>query len=186
LPATYCSGLAASTIHSRYTLLHMIPTRRIRLSVVGISLMLFVLSLYLDAARFTENPGTANAQLITHSGFVMFFMALFGPFYGNFAFFANPLLLVGWLMISAQKYRGAAITLFIAFLFTLQTHSLHSQRIYEDEGGVNFSYMTHLLPGWYVWLLSILFPLAAAIYFKWFAPKVPHAPTPEPTPLAPV
>jgi len=155
----------------------MIPTRRVRLAVVGISFLLFLLSLYLDAARFIENPGTPSAQVVNHAGFVMFFMAIFGPISGNFAFLANPLLLVGWLMISAQKYRGAAITLFIGFLFTLQTYQLHSQKIYEDEGGSNFSYMTHLLPGWWVWLLSIVFPLAAAVYFKWFAPKLP---APEP------
>ena len=158
----------------------MIPTRPVRLAVVGISLALFLLSLYLDAARFIENPSTPSAAVIHHAGFTMLFMALFGPLYGNFAFLANPLLLVGWLMIIAQKYRGAAISLFIAFLFTLQIEQLHSHKIYEDEGGVNFSYMTHLLPGWYVWVLAILFPFAAAVYFKWFAPKLPPDPAPEP------
>jgi len=159
----------------------MPPTRSVRWSVVGISFALFVLSLALPAGRFIQDPGTPSAQVFNHEGFVMFFMAIFGPFYGNFAVLANPLALVGLLMIISQKYRGAAITLFFAFLFTLQTHQLHSQKIYEDEGGANFSYMIHLLPGWYVWVLSILFPLAAAIYFKWFAPKLPPT-APPPTP----
>src|ERR1700678_3715862 len=107
----------------------MIPTRRVRLAVVGISLALFLLSLYLDAARFIEDPGTTGAQVITHSGFVLFFMALLGPIYGNFAFFANPLMWAGWLMIWSQKYRGAAITLFFAFLFTLEISQLRSHLI---------------------------------------------------------
>ena len=164
----------------------MIPTRRVRLAVIGISLALFILSLCVPAARFIQNPGTAYPNVFDRAGITMLLMSLLGPLQGNFAFLANPLLLTGWLLISAQKYRGAAIALFIAFLFTLQTSSLRSHKVYEDEGGVNFSYMTHLLPGWYVWLLSILFPFAAAVYFKWFAPKlpepVPHAPPPPPTP----
>jgi hypothetical protein len=158
----------------------MIPTRRVRLAVIGISLALFLLSLCIPSARFLQNPGTDSAHVFDRAGLTMLLMSLLGPLQGNFALLANPLLLVGWLMISAQKYRGAAITLFIAFLFTLQTSSLRSHKIYEDEGGVNFSYMIHLLPGWWVWLLSILFPLAAAIYFKWFAPKLPAPPPPTP------
>jgi len=156
----------------------MVPTRRVRLAVVGISFALFLLSLCLPSATILQNPGSEYAYSFHRAGIILFFMGIIGPVYGNFAFLANPLLLVGWLMISAQKYRGAAITLFIAFLFTFQVQQLHSHKVYEDEGGVNFSYMTHLLPGWYVWLLAILFPFAAAVYFKWFAPKLPPAPVP--------
>jgi len=177
---THCYLLPAS----RYTLLRMIPTRRVRLAVVGISLALFLLSLYLDAGRFIEDPGTTGAQVITHSGFALFFMALLGPIYGNFAFFANPLMLVGWLMIIAQKYRGAAISLFLALPFTFEIQQLHSHLVYEDEGGVNFSYMTHVLPGWYVWVLAILFPFAAAVYFKWFTPRLLPVAAPEHPPAA--
>jgi len=158
----------------------MVPTRSVRLAVVGACIALYLLSLYMDALQFIENPGTPNAQIIHHSGIIMFFMGIFGPLSGNFAILANPLLWAGWLMIWSQKYRGAAITLFIAFLFTLQTAQLRGQLINEDEGGVNVSYMTHLLPGWWIWVLSIVFPLAAAIYFKWFAPKLPAQPEFEP------
>jgi hypothetical protein len=159
----------------------MIPTRSVRLAVVGVSIALFILALCLPSARFLQNPGTPSAYEFNRAGITMLLMSLLGPLSGNFAFCANILLLVGWLMISAQKYRGAAISLFIGFLFTLQTVQMRSTRVIEDEGGVNFSYMTHLLPGWWVWLLSILFPLAAAIYFKWFAPKLPPAPPATPS-----
>jgi len=163
-----------------YKLLRMIPTRRVRVAVIGISIALFIIALCLPSASFLQDPGTPSAYVFKRVGLTMLLMSLLGPLQGNFAFCANPLLLVGWLMISAQKYRGAAISLFIAFLFTLQTSSMRSHAVMEDEAGVNYSYMVHLLPGWFVWVLSILFPLAAAIYFKWFAPKLPPAPAPEP------
>jgi hypothetical protein len=158
----------------------MVPTRSVRLAVIGGCIALYLVSLYMDAIQFIENPGTPNTHIIAHSGIIMFFMSIFGPLSGNFAILANPLLWAGWLMIWSQKYRGAVITLAIAFLFTLQTFQLRGQLIDEDEGGVNVSYMNHLLPGWYVWVLAILIPLAAAAYFKWFAPKPPTPPAPEP------
>ena len=156
----------------------MVPTRLVRLSVVAASIALFLLALYLDAVQFIENPGTASAQIITHAGGTMLFFSLAGPLKGNFAFFANPCMLVGWIMVLAQKYRGAAICFILAFLFALETFQLRGQALSVDEGGMNFFFFTHPIVGWYVWVLAIFFPFAAAVYFKWFAPKLPPAPVP--------
>jgi len=164
----------------------MIPTRSNRATVIVVSILLWLISIFLPAVQFHENPGSWRVQTITHSGFEMlFFSALFGWFYANFAFLANPMLLFGWIFIGRQRFRRAFFFLLPAALLTLQTFQLWHTTWHEDEGGVNNSYMTHPTIGWYLWLASILVPLAAAVYFQWFAPKLPASHTPPPPPPAP-
>jgi hypothetical protein len=159
----------------------MLPTRAHRLLVIFISLGLWLVSIFLPAVQFHENPGSTWSHTITHSGFEMlFFSALFGWFSGNFAFLANPLLLFGWIFLGQQRYRRALCWLAPAPLLAMQTFQLRHTTWHEDEGGVNNSFMTHPVIGWYVWLASILLPLAVAIHWYRIQRALP-APPPPPT-----
>jgi hypothetical protein len=122
----------------------MPPTRSARLAVIGASISCWLISMALPAMQFHENPGLPSAQTISHSGFEMAFACIFGLLYFNFVLFANPLLLFGWIFLAQQRYRRAAFWLVPAALLALETFQLRGQKFYEDEGGANISYMTHL------------------------------------------
>jgi hypothetical protein len=155
----------------------MLPDKRTRLLLIFASIALWLVSMVLPAVQFHENPGP-NMQVITHDGFTMlFYSALFGWWmYANFAFLANPLLLFGWIFIGQQRYRRAIFWIAPAALLTLQTFQVKAITWHEDEGGVNNSLMTHPTIGWYVWVASILLPLAAAIHWRRIQKALPPAP----------
>jgi hypothetical protein len=151
----------------------MPPTRSARLSVIGASLSCWLISMALPAMQFHENPGLPSAQTISHSGFEMAFASIFGLLYFNFVLFANPLLLFGWIFLAQQRYRRAAFWLVPAALLALETFQLRGQKFYEDEGGSNISYMTHPQIGWYLWIASIVLPMAAALRWRRFQQSPP-------------
>lgn len=106
-------------------------------------------------------------------------MSIFSPLFLNFAILANPLLLVGWILLGKQKFRAASITLGIAVFCALQTFQLRVFPLLEDEAGANVSYLTHPLIGWDLWMTAILLPFAAAIYFRNLAKRTPPVPVSE-------
>ena len=173
------------------TLNPMPPTHRIRLGIIAASVALLAASLLLPALQFhlhhdqiVTQPAIAAAPTyppaadppppppvppdvtLSHTGLTMLLGGIFGPFKGNFAVLANPLLVFGWMLILAGHFRKAAIACGVAILFALQTFQLSVSGFYEDEGGSNIAYLTHPLIGWYLWVAAMLLPFAAALYFR--------------------
>jgi len=155
----------------------MLPTKPTLRWIILSSLLLWIVSLLLPALAFNENPGK-YVRVVHHSGFEMMFASIFGIFELNLAILANPLLLVGWILLGKRKFRGTFITLGFALLFALQTFQLYFTPFMEDEGGSNKSYLTHPLIGWYLWMAAIILPFAAAIHFRNLDKKNPPPPTP--------
>ena len=137
------------------------------LPLIGV-IALFALSLQQPAILFRQvstGPGGVEfpAGHVIKTGMQMAFGGLFGPFFGNFAGLANPLLLAGCILILLRRTRGAILCLAFAVPLALQTFQLKSMPYYEDEGGVMLSYMVHPLAGWYCWFGAILLALTLAI-----------------------
>ena len=95
--------------------------------------------------------------------------SLLGPFFGNFAVLANPLLVAGCILIFLQRGRMAINCLAWAVICALQTFQLMLVPYHEDEGGVVLSYMVHPLIGWYCWFGAILLALLLALEQNWSA-----------------
>lgn len=141
-----------------------------RLAVLG-SVLLYIASLRTPAILFQLNhPGTR-----VESGAAMLWFSGWGLFQLNFAGVANPLLFVSWFLLGFGRLRGAFVCLLIAVGFALQTFQLRSlNEVDFDEAGVLTGHMLHPLAGWYLWMASLLLPLAAA----WLLRRVVPPPAP--------
>ncbi|QHN03116.1 hypothetical protein FTO74_06845 [Granulicella sp. WH15] len=149
-----------------------LPTFRTTLALIGVT-ALFALSLQQPAILFRRmsTAGPRNAMIpagyVVKTGKQMALGGLLGPLLGNFAVLANPLLLVGCILILFRRTGEAILCLALAVIFALQTFQLRVQPYHEDEGGVFLSYMIHPLTGWYCWFGSILLALTLACVQQW-------------------
>ena len=107
------------------------------------------------------------AGYVVKTGKQLALASLLGPFFGNFAVFANPLLIAGCILILLQKTRMAVNCLAWAVACALQTFQLMLLPYHEDEGGVSLSYMVHPLIGWYCWFGAILLALLLSLEQNW-------------------
>ena len=125
-----------------------------------------------------------------NTGLWMLVFSLGGFVQANFAGVANLLLIIGWFQLArrdqprtvpqalppANGYFAPSTTLFrslnstdtrillgAALLLTLQTFQLKISGIPYDEGVVKRGFLLHLLPGWYLWVLSIAIPFAVSL-----------------------
>lgn len=151
--------------------------RFLRIGAVLVSAGLWGWSFSLPAILFryalrADHPGLP-LQTETYSGMGMFFASLLGPCFLNFAGVANVLLMVGWVLLLRNAVRGARINLGIAALLTLQTFQMRFVEFPFDEAGVNNGLLLHPLVGWYVWVASIVVPLAVAFLLPKPMPKLP-------------
>jgi hypothetical protein len=155
-------------------LVTVLAARWVRVAVV-LSVLLYGASLLAPAISFARVQGhhphpSHYVQIESKTGFEMLFSSLFGPFYMNFAGFANLLLVVSWWMLWFQHGRGTKVLLSLALLLAMQTFQLYSSGMPADEGSVMFYEMLRPLVGFYLWVASIAVPLAALLLQR--RPKV--------------
>ena len=135
---------------------------------------LFAMS-FCEPAIFFRQMSAGPRGVLSPAGYVvkmggqMALGSLLGPFFGNFAVLANPLLLAGCILILFRRARTAVICLTWAIIFALQTFQLMLVPYHEDEGEVLLSYMVHPLVGWYCWFGAILLALLLALEQNWTA-----------------
>jgi hypothetical protein len=120
-------------------------------------------------------PAPPPNPLISHVGWKMLLVSVFGPMEFNFAGLANLLLPLGCIAFLLRRDRSAAILLGVALIFAMQTFQLIYSGIEEGESGDFQSYLVHPLIGWYLWVAAMLLPLAAALYFYSQRAKQPAA-----------
>ncbi|AEU36712.1 hypothetical protein AciX8_2395 [Granulicella mallensis MP5ACTX8] len=121
----------------------------------------------------STGPGGVEfpAGHVVKTGTQMALGGLLGPFLGNFAVLANPLLLFSCILVLLRRTRGAILCLAFAVPLALQTFQLMTMPYHEDEGGVLVSYMVHPLAGWYCWFGAILLALTLAVVEHLSAPQ---------------
>ena|ERR1700744_117405 len=131
--------------------------KKLETTVFWISILLFIASLTQPAfyTSASEPDGWANSiglVLVGWSG------ALAGG--AGIAWFANPLILVGWIYI----FKRAKIAMLSGLFATAFAVSfLFFKNIMTDEAG-NYSIITHREAGYWLWLASIIFFTIGAIY----------------------
>jgi hypothetical protein len=123
------------------------PTRLLLAGQI-VSLLLYVQSFRLPALLFRQvaSTGAVVRSLptpVVKTGSQLLLASLAGPFLLNFAFFANPLLFVGWVWLWARRDRPALFCMAGAMLCALQTFQVRLFPYPEDEGGVMQSFLLH-------------------------------------------
>jgi hypothetical protein len=127
--------------------------------VIGASAAAFAIACALPALTFQSLSGTEQSWY----GGVIFLLGWMGALVGQFAWFANLLLLGSWISIGFRWGRGTVLFAAGALLVAAQSFALFGEAIPADEGGVNKLTLTHFMPGFYFWIASIVIALTGGI-----------------------
>lgn len=128
--------------------------------VLGVSWLLYLISLFLPAFLLPWGR--------TMKGIVVLAYGWWGPFMGQFAWFANPLYVFSNIFLFSGKYSKAFVCGAIALLLALQSFTV--KEIYENEG--SSTKVLGLKVAFYVWL-SALFIVTLVSFFYWRRIKLP-------------
>jgi hypothetical protein len=140
-------------------------------------LLIYFISLCFPGMTFIEHPTAATAThdcantsnptlcydlklssgaIQSSFGFSILLQGMFGVLGGIYAWYANVLFAIGYILVSRKKNMAALIFSLGAFLLGLQAFTAISTSIPSDEGGVMESTIISLSIGYYIWLFSFL------------------------------
>jgi hypothetical protein len=128
-----------------------------RLAVVGLSVALYLVACATPALVFSGR-GTE-----TWFGIEALATGWLGIFVGQFAWFANPLLAIAWLLVLLRRWIGATVTTVLALLVAANTFQLYAGEIPGDEGGVVKLHFEYPHVGFAFWMLSMFVVLVGAV-----------------------
>lgn len=137
------------------------PFDRARFAAIAISLIALAAGTALPSGHFTDESGTP----VMWRGATFVLCGWFGPMFGGpvCGWYANPMLILGWILLALRRYRGASIVLVIAAVLALSSASLFGVEVWQNEGGVNNLRLQHFGIGFYVWLVGVLAPTGVAL-----------------------
>ena len=130
--------------------------------VIGASAAVFAIACVLPALTFQNLNGTEQSW----RGGMIFLLGWMGALVGQFGWFANPLLLGSWLSAGFRWRPGTVLFAAVALLIATQSFALFGEAIPADEGGVNKLTLTHMTPGFYFWMGSIVIALAGGFFVR--------------------
>jgi len=133
---------------------------REQLIVIGASAAVFVVACAIPALMFQNLSGTEQSWY----GGVVFLLGWMGALVGQFGWFANLFLLASWISAGFRWRIGAILFAAAALLLAAQSFALFGESIPADEGGVNKLSLVRLLPGFYVWIASIVVALIGGFF----------------------
>ena len=126
-----------------------------KINPLWISLGLYLLACSLPALDMRKDGPSAGA-LILMAGWL-------GIFAGVFAWYANPLWALGVIFAALRKRTPAIVFGVLALPLAATVFSDLGRELPGDEGNATKTAIVRLLPGAYVWFLSLLsLPVAAA------------------------
>ena len=131
-----------------------------RLVVLGLTLLLFLIACSTPALYLSDS------EKWRWFGFEVLAMGWLGAFFGQFAWFANLLLLLAIAMLLFRRWTATLVCSLLAALLALNTLLILSQEIPLDEGGIRHTEVTGLGVGFYIWLLSLLSIGAGAVFLR--------------------
>jgi hypothetical protein len=120
------------------------------LLAAGVSLLLFAAAVSTPALVFR---GTNGGQ--TMFGWEVLLLGALGMLIGQFAWCANPILLVGLITVVFRQRRLSRVIVAIALFVSANTALLLVQAVPADEGGVNSLYLQYFHVGTWLWFASI-------------------------------
>jgi hypothetical protein len=127
------------------------------------SVVLFVAACCIPALQFNKSQGGDDMML----GANVLGVGWSGIFAGVYAWYANPVWLLGLIMGLVGKPRVAAICGLAALAIGFTTFAVIGKMLPADEGGSNQMTLVKTLAGCYVWLASL-----AALPLVVFFPRV--------------
>lgn len=124
----------------------------IRTIMIGLSLAFYVAACALPALGFERTGGSHQPW----GGGQALMTGWMGVFVGQFAWFANPLLLGAWICLAVRTRRWTLVFALGALLVGAHTLFLFGRPLPADESGSNKITLTQLLPGFYAWAASMV------------------------------
>jgi hypothetical protein len=137
------------------------PFDRARFVAIAISVIALAAGTALPSGHFTDESGDP----VMWRGATFVLCGWFGPMMGGpiCGWYANPMLILGWILLALRRYRGASIVLVIAAALALSSASLFGVEVWQNEGGVNNLRLQTFGIGFYVWLVGVVAPTGVAI-----------------------
>lgn len=135
---------------------------------IGISLFLFVMACATPCLEMSQKSDPV------WYGLRIMLLGWMGPLAGQFAWFANPLWLIGAVAFAFRKWNVALISLGLALLFALNTVLLFVIPLPADESKVNTTSLVRLRVGFYLWLASM-----AVLFVRTFAMRTQYLQKPR-------
>ena len=127
--------------------------------------ILYVAACFVPALLFHKFILDPSAYDVTHwTGAQVLGMGWMGALVGQFAWYANPFWLLGWLCLLFRRPIWARIWFIITLLIAFHTFMLFGQILPADEAGVNRMMLIDLLIGAYLWFASIGIGLIGAFF----------------------
>jgi hypothetical protein len=139
---------------------------RLRLAVLFPSLLLFLIACATPAIELLKNGVEPHSWY----GVEALGLGVLGVFIGQFGWFANPLLLLSYVLVLFRRFIAASIFALVAVAVATHSFSLFHQHIPADEGDVNHLDAKAFGIGFYFWaaslLAAVLVPLLASFVLK--------------------
>ena len=131
-----------------------------RLLVLGLTFVLYLIACSTPALYLT------GGDKERWFGFEVLVFGWLGALIGQFAWFANLLLLLAIALLLFRRWIATLVCSLLATSLALHTIVIFSQDIPLDEGGVRHAEVIGLGVGFYIWLLSLLSIGAGAILLR--------------------
>ncbi len=88
-------------------------------------------------------------------GFNLLFIGWMAVFYGQFGWFANPLLALAMLLFLFKRWLVTLILVILTLAVAANTLTLYEQALPADEAGTNTMELVGLGVGFYLWIASM-------------------------------
>ena len=105
----------------------------------------------------------SNGRIENWPGIQVLAFGWMGLLLGQAAWLANPVLLLGVILLVCRRWIAACITVLVALGLGATTVWLFSCEIPADEGGVSHFQLAQLGFGFYAWLASMVVVAAGAV-----------------------
>ena len=135
-------------------------------AVLFVSLACYFLACVLPALHFV-NSGNGPDPM---NGFNILMIGWMGVFVGQFAWFANPFILLSGIVFLFRQWLASILVILVGLAISLNTFTLFGQEIPADEANVNKLSLVSLGPGYYLWIASMVVILGGAIVL-WIASR---------------
>lgn len=132
------------------------PYSLLCISLIGLSVLLFVISLALDGFYLETKDPRAWSPCIW-----LLLFGWMGLFAGMVAWLANPVLFFAWICMAVRPLRWGALAAALLALLLALTFLLHTS-IITDEGGGRANITGYGLGYWF-WLASMIVALLGSI-----------------------
>lgn len=137
------------------------PFDRTRFVAIAVSTLALASGSALPSGHFIDESGSP----VMWRGATFLACGWVGPLMEGVVcgWYANPIVIVGWVLLALRRYAAASIVSIVAALLALSSLTLFGVEVWQNEGGVNNLQLQHFGVGFYVWLLAVLVPTGVAV-----------------------